>query len=594
MEHCAVEYEFLKDRPYWLALYRSRMTTDHCVDFDAKDYELACYRHKGIVEPVVCPILEHFQNLKRVYDHFPRRIWCISSRTLGLHAWKKHQLRPTLEVHDETKLLLSEIGLGDVEVHPMAGRCFRRPFGRDYLIITPETTLTDWRDQVTYYEDDARTAPFDRIVEAMLGRIDDSIRRYYRADKCLTKLRLSVVEERLDGIRRWRDAGFKEKVAAAGCTLAPAPAAEPTVSGGIDRTDSGTADHRDLTNRATERQDKWPLWVERMATTGLVAEDTVGHVVHEMAKWLYWVEMFDLPEIDRTNRIEELLNHFVLKKHNGFVTRINKGTVRNVLSQVRSAVASASRIERPESLELFERLRNSRGQGKYWRPIYIVPTLDGSTEVGNTPSTFSSLTSYMFINKGSVNQPSLEATQEADLERDLHLPLSGTSESSQVFLPPILEDQVDQIARDNRMRKRNGEYPLARFARRLLNTLWEQGGTARLNNELLIEMVGTSNPNQQVSYRRLLQDGGLIVEGSGESDYLRQTWDLLQGSFPDNLSSETFPRSKSNYQPRAFSKSYRLSQVARDAFEDHHQKGHQLVVDEATSHRQMEGLVPTN
>ena len=32
-----------------------------------------------------------------------------------------------------------------------------------------------------------------------------------------------------------------------------------------------------------ERDRHWPLWVERMAITGLVADDTVGTVVHEMA-----------------------------------------------------------------------------------------------------------------------------------------------------------------------------------------------------------------------------------------------------------------------------------------------------------------------
>ena len=69
----AADYEFLKAWPYWLALWSPRMTTDHAIDLDAKKYEVACYRHKGVVEPVVCPDLEHFLTLKRVYDHFPGR-----------------------------------------------------------------------------------------------------------------------------------------------------------------------------------------------------------------------------------------------------------------------------------------------------------------------------------------------------------------------------------------------------------------------------------------------------------------------------------------------------------------------------------------
>ena len=194
------------------------------------------------MEPVVCPDLDHFKSMKRIYDTFPGRVWCISSLTLGMHAWKSHRLRPTDEVHTQTKMRLEEIGLGSVEVHPMPGRCFRRPFGRDYLVITPETTLTDWPDQTNYYEDDARTPPFDRIVEAMLHRIALSIQRYDQADRRLTKLRRSIVKERAQDIYRWRDAGFKESVSVPVCSSPPAAAAEPIAPAGGDRVDWGNVD----------------------------------------------------------------------------------------------------------------------------------------------------------------------------------------------------------------------------------------------------------------------------------------------------------------------------------------------------------------
>jgi len=34
--------------------------------------------------------LDHFKKIKLIYDAFPGRIWCISSATLGIHAWRKH------------------------------------------------------------------------------------------------------------------------------------------------------------------------------------------------------------------------------------------------------------------------------------------------------------------------------------------------------------------------------------------------------------------------------------------------------------------------------------------------------------------------
>jgi hypothetical protein len=339
-----------------------------------------------------------------------------------------------------------------------------------------------------------------------------------------------------------------------------------------------------------------------MAITGLVADDTVGHVVHELAKWLYWVELHNLPVTERINRIEELLQRFVLVKHNDFVTRLNNGNEGGVSAQVRSAIKSASRIDRPESLELFARLREKRSQGKYERPIQIAPILDGCTQGEGSSPMFFPLTTYMFINKEPVEPLETGDGQETVDGLTTDLPARGSSQdagetASVVFplttymfinkdapLPGVLESEVEQIARDHRMRKRNGGYPLVRFARRLLNTLWERGGEARLSSEVLIKMVGTTNPNQQVWYRRLLQDRGLIQEGDGDSDHLWLTWELLNGDF-DHLWQSWEPlngglaetpgnnaphRPGSSYQPGAFSKMYRLTQRVREVFEDHY------------------------
>ena len=137
-------------------------------------------------------------------------------------------------------------------------------------------------------------------------------------------------------------------------------------------------------------------------------------------------------------------------------------------------------------------------------------------------------------------------------------------------LPPSIESEIEQIANDHRMRKRDGQYPLVRFARRLLNTLWQREGTARLSNEALVKMVGTSNPNQQVSYRRLLQQSGLVQEGDGESDYLWQTWELLNDSFSETPNYDVPQKQRSGYQPRVFSKTYRLSRRTKEAFEGYY------------------------
>jgi hypothetical protein len=304
-----------------------------------------------------------------------------------------------------------------------------------------------------------------------------------------------------------------------------------------------------------------------------------------------------LPITERVNRIEKLLQRFVLVKHNGFITRLNNGNEGDVLAQVRSAIKSASRIDRPEFLELFARLRENRSQGKYERPIYLEPTLNGCTQGERSLSRVSSLTTYMFINKDKPKAGNDQQTENLGVP-DLPTPEGSpeAEESSSVVsslttymfinkdtpLPSTLESEIEQIARDHRMRKRGGEYPLVRFGRRLLNTLWEHGGKARLSNEVLIKMLGTSNPNQQVWYRHMLQEGGLIQEGGGDFDHLWLTWELFNGDF-DHLCQSWEPlngdfletpskvapqRSRSSYQPRVFAKTYSLTQRVQRAFED--------------------------
>src|SRR5438309_2040941 len=81
--------------PIWLGLHMPKYTRTDLIDIDAKKYLLGYFRDDflghGRLMPVVHLPLEHFQLLKRVYDAFPDRIWCVSSETLGVHAWRLHR-----------------------------------------------------------------------------------------------------------------------------------------------------------------------------------------------------------------------------------------------------------------------------------------------------------------------------------------------------------------------------------------------------------------------------------------------------------------------------------------------------------------------
>ena len=277
--------------------------------------------------PVVHLPLDHFKLLKRVYDAFPGRIWCISSETLGVHAWKKHErLQPSVLLHRDNKERLAEIGLPSTEAHPMPGRCLRRPFGADYGTITPHGVLESWTEQLDYFEQDARTPTFKQVCRALVVRMARQWERWQNAYNSYGPMRQKIygsdARDRLqnysDEIRQVAEsikAGcpleavvsrrdethsllvqvFQETVGERPKTadLTPAPKPVSILNNPIPKRASASNNLADL------RNGKWVKTLSRLARNGLDREDFIGTVAHEFAKWLYWIELYRQPEDQR-------------------------------------------------------------------------------------------------------------------------------------------------------------------------------------------------------------------------------------------------------------------------------------------------------
>ena len=157
---------------YWIALNTGRKSALKAIDFDNKQNLLGYYQHGAPDDwsprPLPTLNLEHLQAVKRLYDAFPGHTWCVSSATLGLHAWEK-LLRPLPidAIQAGNRPRLREIGLGSTEIHPMFGRPFRRPFGEDYYTITDSGLLERWTDQLDYFGNVAQPPSFGAIYQAM-------------------------------------------------------------------------------------------------------------------------------------------------------------------------------------------------------------------------------------------------------------------------------------------------------------------------------------------------------------------------------------------------------------------------------------------
>ena len=234
------------------------------------------------------------------------------------------------------------------------------------------------------------------------------------------------------------------------------------------------------------RNREWPLWVERMARLGLVEDDTMAEVVFELAKWLLWIELHG--EDDREERTTDLLQKFVLEKHNGFVTRLVEGKQGEVLSHVGRIVEGACDMP-SESKELFLRIRQRRQQGGYKRLIEIVPILgsvDGEAETGAVPGN-------LITEKYDCTTYSLSL--------------------SDIPLPPTIEDKLILHAKTHGMRRSAGEYPVVRFSRRFLGVLRHNRGSARIHTDDLISMAG--NVHQQDRYKKILRGLGLVRDWTG-------------------------------------------------------------------------------
>jgi hypothetical protein len=199
----------------WLGMFCGSKTSQHNIDFDCKEHTIGMgieYNTKWVF-PVVAPPLSHFQQLKRIHDNFHNQLWCISSKTLGLHIWRKHKPHDSGRVHNAVKTSLNNIGLGHVEVHPMSGRCQRLPFGKDYITIVPDTVLRLWQDQVLYFErEEWETPSFDHIVRTLWSVAVGTHESAWKYPNDFNRRRgfEGVFEERRQEVMAWVDRGYKD------------------------------------------------------------------------------------------------------------------------------------------------------------------------------------------------------------------------------------------------------------------------------------------------------------------------------------------------------------------------------------------------
>lgn len=377
---------------FWLGLHMPKKTTFHAIDADNKS-RIGWYGEGTTSNPLM-PVMEmpfeHFVFLKKIYDAFPDRIWCITSETLGLDIIQKHNLQWTESVHEKTKRRLERIGYGNTEVHPMSGRCKRRPFGEHYRTITQDGILTTWQQQLEYYLNSGNTPSFRQIAKTLLSALEEQWNcwlgdQYHKRNKGIDVPEMVEKQQEVARqVEKWLDDDCPQTEATS-VAIPQDYSSNTSMVKAVKATGQRNKPSHNF-NLSELRGGNWAKKLEEIARKGLPAEDCLGEIICEMAKWLYWVELYELSENERHDRTIVLLNQFVSQKHNGYITRWNEGEYEDVLSQVSRCLDSAIALNVPDrvkSLNTLASLRNKRSNGQYKRIIKLEPVILDNEEVSS-------------------------------------------------------------------------------------------------------------------------------------------------------------------------------------------------------------------
>ncbi len=329
----------------------------------------------------------------------------------------------------------------------------------------------------------------------------------------------------------------------------PQPAVETVVvEAGSGRTLRVEAVKKDQPEERTYRQsclaNNEQGWVERivsLAKHGLCEPNSVGHAACELAKWLVWVELADLPMGERLSQADALLTEWVRLKHNGFSTRWNNGDRDSVISQIARSVESVV----DQDADVFRRLRDKRQTGLYRTNIEIAPFLLGnepaSRALSFSSSSFSLITSLCRAELDSPLPSPIVSRMEstlADMRDELRriarkdttgegfdeLRLSEIPDPKRSWFwsDLRLEDETattaddDGISTTKTVRSKTvvpQKNKLLPFATRLLNHIRNKGGSCHLHQDKLLELFGNDNSRRMTQYRKIIEVSGLLRVG---------------------------------------------------------------------------------
>lgn len=230
-------------------------------------------------------------------------------------------------------------------------------------------------------------------------------------------------------------------------------------------------------------------WVKNCRTWaihGLLEHDSMAEVVFALAKWLYFVELWEMEENDRFEKVVALLQQFCLHKHNEYITRLIDHKPDEVLSHVKRIVRSATDVTE-SAKSCFARIRDKRSGGQYTEQWFLAPLL--LSPVSSSPVRLTVCCSVSRKDKSEKGSPEIwvpsndESPLPRDMEQRIREALKNTGAKEKTYTKLV----------------------------KLINHIRNEGGETRLGVESLKKM-GFSNHSQRQHYTMLREMGILLIK----------------------------------------------------------------------------------
>ena len=522
---------------FWLAQYGPVKTRLDCIDYDNKGNIVGkelIVDDRGRRQPVVNYPLSQLQVLKRLYDLFPGRIWCISSETLGFHIWSRVGALELLHVRQErVQRRLAKLGMEKTEVHPMSGWPQRRPFGEHYRTITANGVLTDWRTQTRHFLNPGPVPVpsfqqiYDEIRSSLLRQWDQFDGKPDVLEQCC---------EQLDETDTWMNAGC------------PLEEISVPVTGSSQKKSSVKNgpqpflqnDKPDFCKTSINNEKPSLANLLKWSICGLLEDDSVFPVCREITYWLFIVELSCKDKKSRCQQIYELLHDFIALKHNGFSSRVNQSEQEDVYSQIDRIVSFVSK-DKLNRKQHFVSLKQDIDNGKYKYPISIVPLLTKSfsddfkskaiASLESSPPSFTFL-KQLLTSTSSNNSLPLPLRYDysciSTYEENCSCPLleemleeyfiNGPDQSwrdidnpSEVMRQMIEERELLEKPLNHKMRK-DKQKKVTEFAKCVVAKLAANGGADSLGHEWCFKVFGYKNPTRATEFLQHLMAAAVIIQ----------------------------------------------------------------------------------